>query len=179
MHVIPKYQTSVSLFHVSGKVTVYKTKAHARRALGLRWIADNVRKEFRAFSHREYFADSQDISFVYGESEYVMRDDFGQPLLREDFLTPRDRLYSRRLLRGYYCGYGPVPRTGKSRSYSRYYRGMRTQQARRMAQVMSEEEIRPRPKRSEKSLRSSWDDVYRHDLDHRSWKRHRKTQWKA
>jgi len=36
-----------------------------------------------------------------------------------------------------------------------------------------------RPKRNKKNLADAWDDKYRSDINNRSWKRCRKTQYKS
>lgn len=35
-----------------------------------------------------------------------------------------------------------------------------------------------RAKRKPKNLPNAWDDILRSDMNHRTWKRHRRTQWK-
>lgn len=41
-----------------------------------------------------------------------------------------------------------------------------------------EHKVKIRAKRSMKMLPEAWDDILRQDWNFRSWKRHRKTQWK-
>ena len=67
----------------------------------------------------------------------------------------------------------PVPRTGK-KSWN-YYRKIKTFQERKES-IYSKEYIRA--KRNYTNLPNSWDDITRKDFKDRSWKRHRKTQWK-
>lgn len=44
---------------------------------------------------------------------------------------------------------------------------------------IDEYQVRLRAKRNMANLVNSWDDIFRGDLRDRSWKRHRKTQWKG
>lgn len=71
---------------------------------------------------------------------------------------------------------GPVPRTGKRGSY-RYHRHPRTTPTLRAA-VAAEQMGLPLRGRS-RDVPTAWDDINRADFHDRSWKRHRRTQWKA
>ena len=64
------------------------------------------------------------------------------------------------------------------------YRAVQTTQERRQAGrrgfiEIDEHRIKVRPKRNEVRLANFWMDIPRNDWRHRSWKRHRKTQYKA
>lgn len=77
----------------------------------------------------------------------------------------------------------PVPfiRCRRGSSYgARYYKHPRTIQERRayFHDEIAEYGIRVRKTRSARNLPDPWDDRQRADLNHRSWKRHRKTQYK-
>ena len=50
---------------------------------------------------------------------------------------------------------------------------------RRSIHVDGEYVVRLRPCRSMRNLVDAWDDVFRNDWSHRSWKRHRKTQYRG
>lgn len=77
---------------------------------------------------------------------------------------------------------GPVQGTGRRR-WRNIDRHPRTLQERRETKALHNDEdledlnIKIRTRREK--LPTSWDDIPRGDYDHRSWKRHRKTQYKA
>lgn len=178
MHLIPHYQTTVTLFSREGDVWVYPSKQAALKALGRYWIAENVRREFCSFAYREWGAGefaSCDGQAVYQTARYIMRDDAGEPLTAVDFpAPPRPRRY--RLL-DWWNGEGPVPGIGRPRG-GHYFRHIRTTQARRQAQRMEEGEVAPRARRNLRNLPNAWDDFGVAAREDRSWKRHRRTQWK-
>ena len=62
------------------------------------------------------------------------------------------------------------------------YRRMRTTQERRMS-ILDEEEVfhgvKVRARRNKRNLADSWWDFYRSDFRNKSWKRHRKTQYRV
>ena len=65
-----------------------------------------------------------------------------------------------------------------------YLRNPRTTQERRINGKRSQitvdgYEVKIRAKRSQASLPEAWDDIPRKDLEHRTWKRHRKKQYKC
>ncbi len=62
---------------------------------------------------------------------------------------------------------------GRKRHWGGYLRYPKTTQERRLW-----DEEYGRAKRSPHNLVNAWDDIGRSDATHRSWKRHRKTQWK-
>lgn len=170
-------KTSVSLFHVSGTVRIFATKAAARKALGIRFMRTNVGPNFRLFSHNEHHLNAGSIP-VYIEHAYIMRDDCGSTLTFADFIVPRAPKGTWRQRRyGVYCGYGPVPGVHKP-SGGHYHRRLHTTPAMRMAQVI-EDDVPPRAKRNVANLPTSWDDYNIAAYGNHSWKRHRNTQWKA
>ena len=66
----------------------------------------------------------------------------------------------------------------------RQFRAPRTTQERRATGKrdslhIDEYKVRIRARRNFTTLSSSWDDVFRGDWKNRSWKRHRKTQYKS
>lgn len=167
---------AISLFHISGTVQRFKSKADARRTLGIRFIKSNIGPNFRIYSHTEHNLNSG-ILPVYIEYAYVMRDDFGCALTAVDFIKPPLAKGTWLELRyGVYCGYGPVPGIHK-RSGGHYHRRLHTTPAMRMAQVI-EDDVPPRAKRNVANLPTSWDDYSIAATGNHSWKRHRKSQWK-
>lgn len=79
---------------------------------------------------------------------------------------------------------GPVPGIRKGRRYC-FFRHVRTNKERRdNVALMNDEDaqeygVEPRGKRRGHNLPTAWDDICRQDFRTRSWKRHRKTQWKT
>lgn len=74
----------------------------------------------------------------------------------------------------------PIPGTGRSSGYN-LLRSPSTQSERRQDFFYSEDgEPSPsiRPRRRAHHIPTAWDDDIRSDYGNRSWKRHRKTQWK-
>ena len=76
----------------------------------------------------------------------------------------------------------PVPGTHKRRGGgygTTVLRRPRTTQERR-AYLRDESSVRLRARRSAKNLPNAWDDIVRSDIfDHKSWKRHRRTQYRT
>lgn len=73
---------------------------------------------------------------------------------------------------------GPVPGTGVHHGY-RWLRHPRTQALLREAWYTPEDHDEPRVRARLRSRPTAWDDQSRQDGKDRSWKRHRRTQWKA
>ena len=69
----------------------------------------------------------------------------------------------------------PVPYTGGGYNYN-YFRRMRTTQELR---YLCDEDHYKYSRKRRKNLPNSWDDLYRKDYDDKSWKRHRRTQYKV
>lgn len=183
MHIIKKYETSVTLFSVNGGVWVYKSKRAAIKELGYYWIQNNVAKDFVTFSHRErlWSADGEGWTErpVYRGANYVMRDDLGEALTVGDFAefkpVYRPRWY--RKLENW-NGVGPVPGISRPRGY-RWTRRVGTTNERRQAQVLDEFDVPPRARRNARNLPTVWDDIPIAAREDRNWKRFRKTQWKS
>lgn len=76
---------------------------------------------------------------------------------------------------------GPVPGTGRKRHRLRacgvFFRRPRTYAERRAAVESRDEGMPFRGKR--RNVPSAWDDIVRSDRADRSWKRHRRTRWRA
>lgn len=187
MHVIHPPPAGVSLFSSTGLVRKFASKKDAVNALGRNWISQNVGAHFRYAreSHRYYTPDAYfeyRYEFTYTVKPYIMRDDAGAPLTLSDFHglnagQNRSRAASRNVW-ATWNGFGPVPRTGRPRNY-RQFRRPGTHTIRRDTPHFSEEgEPKVRGKRSAAGIPTAWDDRSRSDIEDRSWKRHRKTQWK-
>lgn len=180
MVVIPAPQSAVTLFHRDGRVWVYRNKQQALKELGRGFIARNVGVDFRVYSYTAF--DGATSHCVYQEWDYVLRGDQGEPLVLDDFFPSlprnayRGHLYWRYLS---WNGEGAVPGTGR-RHRGSSMRHPRTQAERRMNQTGARETGVPAPRgcRNEHHLPSSWDDISRKDGCERSWKRHRRTQYK-
>lgn len=186
MHIIKPYETSVTLFHRDGQVSVYKSMKEAYRKLGYRWIAENVGKNFREFDRlRTDYSPEGAVPVserVYFEREYIMRGDFGQILTAKDFehLRPSFRGFLR--YRNYYLwnGEGPVPGTGCGRKWGRCFRRLSHMAQRRQAALVLKEEgeVAPRAARNARNLPNPWDDYNVAARENRNWKQFRKHQWK-
>ena len=188
MIVIPPYQTAVSLFHKDGSVHVYATLAEAKKQLGLRWIAQNVGAHFREYRYTpQYFSYGESCppipgEAVYDERDYVMRDDFGQPLTHADFasLAPkRPYVYRWEMKYRLWNGEGPVPGSRKRRGGRHYCRRLRVVRTLRQSYPVYEDfEVAPRGHRSSRNLPDTRDGHLVAAREDRSWKRYRKTQYK-
>lgn len=182
MVVIPAPQSAVTLFHRDGRVWVYRNKQQALEELGRGFIARNVGVDFRVFSHTAF--DGTTSHRVYQEWDYVLRGDQGRPLVLDDFFpSPPRNVYRGDFHWRYpsWNGEGAVPSTGRRhRHRGSSMRRPRTQAERRMNQTGAREAGVPAPRgrRNEHHLPSSWDDISRSDWHERSWKRHRRTQYK-
>lgn len=183
MHVIKAHEPSVTLFSVSGDVRIFASMTDALRQLGYRWISENVRAEFVAFSHVERRLSDNDVWFsraCYHSARYVMRDDTGAKLTAGDFsdLRRARRLpwwvrHRSQLQR--WDGAGPVPYVHRPSNCS-YYRRPRTLNERRMGEVVDDE---PAPRAGRASIiPSDWDDRRVAAREVRNWKNFRRTQWK-
>jgi hypothetical protein len=62
-----------------------------------------------------------------------------------------------------------------------YHRAIRTTNERRWTHAWDDEEFAPKPRsaRNLNNIRDSYDDLCRSDYRNKSWKRHRKFQWKV
>ena len=196
MHVISAPQTAVTMFSRDGEVYVYPSLAAAYKALGSRWIAQYVGKNFREFSHRTRVKSDgnpatvgwvlQGFPYVhetvYVERDYIMRDDFGTPLTIADFAVFQER----NRYRGWryrwlstWNGEGPVPGVSKCRGGHHYYRRIHHMNARRQCFPVREEgEVPPRAARNQHHLPNNWDDYRVANREDRNWKRYRRTQWR-
>ncbi len=188
MHQVPPYESAVTLFSRDGEVEVFKSMKAALKALGLRWIEDNVGPHFRVFRYVERRFDTQRALWVadplYDNYRYILRNDQGEPVTAADFAVFRRQRPWRgswALRYAQWNGEGPVPGTRCRRGGRHYYRHPRTMHERRQAALVLEEEgeVAPRPHRSANSLPCAWDDFRVAARDDRNWKRFRRTQWRA
>lgn len=176
MLIIQPYERAVTLFGADGEVIAFKSVAQAFKTLGIAWIRCHVGRDFLVFMGFSELA--PDVP-IYTRSHYILRDDFGEPLVADDFefLIQRRRRKNRL---DAWCGTGPVPGTGKAGSRRSYRRRARYVGAcRQAAAVFDEGELAPRAKRNALSLTGGWGGYYRRDMRVRSWKRSRKTRWHA
>lgn len=174
MHVIPPYEAGVTLFHYNGTKQFFAS----RRAL---------------FEHLGWRRLSQELGAVLDESRwtYVARE-AGVVLSPADFAAFRAPRTPCRPARGLLAGFlhreelrgrtvsGPVPGIHRRR-YGGHYRIPATFSERRAHAFIDLDAGEPpvRGARRWKNLPNSWDDKVRSDHDARSWKKHRKHQWKA
>jgi hypothetical protein len=89
MFITCAHVTGVTLFHSDGGVRVFRSMADALKQLGYAWICQHVGKNFCEFSHTESFFPARRCNYVYIAHDYVMRDDFGLPLVPADFSALR------------------------------------------------------------------------------------------
>lgn len=183
MKIITPYAPAVVLFTNDGNVRTFKSPEAALNALGIRWICANVGLHFCAFAGFEARFDGNTWKHVrkYHYSYAIMRNELGDALTVSDFYELRKSPSGNRFRRRYpfWNGAGPVPNTGKTPAGRHYFRHLHTMQERRLAQQIDPAEPAPRAARNLANLPQSWDDysvAARSDI---SWKRHRRTQWKA
>jgi hypothetical protein len=176
------YTPAVTLFGKDGSSREFSSKKAFFDTFGLSWIQDNVGENFKEFSHCErFYIDGGLFQYSvakYKEWQFVLRSKDGSALKAGDFWIYR-KSYGRKYIPHTWNGFGPVPGIGKRGLYSNYFRLLRTAGLRRDAQfIEGSDEPRIRAKRNSSNLRTTWDDVYRSDWNTKSWKNHRKTQWK-
>ncbi|MNR71729.1 hypothetical protein D3C71_24070 [compost metagenome] len=170
MHVIPAFRAGIRLYSRDGACIRYPSLSAAFDALGFYWIKSRVGREFVAADPWS-FAPSVD---------WVMRTDFDEVVTAADFEELRAADLARRYRRLPYSGHGPVPGVHRMRG-GRYFRRLNhMNELRSAALVLREEgEVAPRAKRSPRNLPNPRDDYSIAAREDRSWKRHRRTQWKS
>jgi hypothetical protein len=173
MHVIPPYEAGVTLFHYNGTKQLFASRRALFEHLGWRCLCREL---------GEYFDPSR--------WTYVARE-AGLVLSLAAFVVFRQSVTSggspQRLLSGYLhreelrsrAVSGPVPGIHRRR-FGGHYRIPATFTERRANALVDQEAGEPpvRSSRRWKNLPSSWDDMVRSDHNTRSWKKHRKHQWK-
>jgi hypothetical protein len=173
MYVVPKHQTSATLFGRDGSVRLFKTRREALRELGASFIRHQVGPDFktpRHFSHVHY---SDWSVSLYA---FILLDDAGKPLSIADFedlLPPRKQRSWHRT----FGEYG-VRHPGHKPSNGRCYRRPKTIAEKRLHSLVLVEDMEPavRGRRKPPNLADTWDDIrFFHE---KSWKSHRKTQYK-
>ena len=177
MHVVPKAPRACILLRTGRAPIEYPSREAAFAALRPIILYGRLGSAFAPAVYRtNWFGTSQIREAV----DHILLDVLTwRPLRVEDFakwLPVRTPWHIRR-----YAGWngtGPVPDTGRRRYHGRPYRPMRTQRSRRMACLADPEDVLPRP-RAGKGLPSLWDDRVRSDRREKSWKRHRRTQWRV
>ncbi|PNG50120.1 MULTISPECIES: hypothetical protein [unclassified Variovorax] len=174
MHTIPPYQPGVTLRHRSGASYEYPSLEAAFRALGYWWLSQNLGLDFTS-----PFYCSRLLSWV--TADWMMVTDFGAPVVAADFERfrgpPRRPFWASK---HDYCGYGPVPGTGRRHGGHHFRRVHHINERRSAVLVLQEDgEVAPRGKRAAANLPTPWDDYAIAAREDRSWKLCRKTRWKV
>jgi len=137
-------------------------------------------------TNQKAYADICGDGFLKRYSDFVLRNEYGENLTIIEFaelaIKQRkewdDRRYIRRSL-DTWNGEGPVPGTGKFRSYGSFWRHPKTFAAlRTAAEFLDENEVPVRAKRTAGHIPTTRDDRVRSDYRIKSWKKYRKTQYK-
>ena len=197
MFVIKKYETFVTLFHISGTFQTFKSKADALSKLSARWIQDNVGSKYQPAGRKPghyksgwqgFYRECDDPTCqacLKPAIEYIMKDDSGNAVTYDsDFLPLVKRKYLESVSKyksdyDMWNGTGPVPRTRKwrggpgSKNYSHlpHYRN---------SFIFKEEgEVPSRAARGFDYIPNPWGGYDRANFRDKSWKRHRKHQWKS
>lgn len=199
------YVPAVTLFHISGKVRVFKSLESAISNLSVRWIRSNVgaqfKKPFRKAGHfssqLNSFFDCGSESCVYCNDkgvEWIMRDDQGTVItgstkqVTEYFSSSKkiefygsvsESYFNRAQAASRWNGIGAVPCIRKRKAGWHAFRSVSHFNELKSAQVIKEEgEVLPRASRNVANLPNSWDDYSISSYKVKNWKRYRKTQWK-
>lgn len=174
------YQNRIHVFHVTdGKIWTFQNEMEACRYTNNIQSVGNVGEHFNVFYEKSHIWDCDQEKYVYQNNYYrydvIMRDDYGE-IVTIGYLVA---LWNQRFRKPYrYTPYIP----GTKRSRYGWYRHLKTTNERRQAvdnwDAYDEYGIvvRPRGSRGYHGLPNSWDDYHRTDT--RSWKKHRKTQWR-
>lgn len=183
-HVIKPYETAVTLFGRDGGVWSYPSKKAALKALGKCWISEKVGTHFREYRESSLLWSKTEGHYlripIYAYSEFIMRDDFGQPLTWADFrVLPTRRIFWRYPKLENWNGEGPVPGVQRHRGYHYFRRPGTTQERRQSFAVREEGEPAPRAGRNATNLPNSYDDIGRSSAEGRNWKRYRSHQWRG
>ncbi|CAB3704701.1 hypothetical protein LMG24238_03819 [Paraburkholderia sediminicola] len=187
MHQIQQYQSSVTLFSRDGRVSVYPSLKTALKALGERWITDNVGADFRMFDRSTRWFDQVRNACVceprYLLRDFIMRDDADGVVTLASFhpyIVRRRRLRWQSPLNKW-NGEGPVPGVRCHRGGRHYFRRPKSMMERRQAALVLKEEgeVPPRSARSFCNLPDAYDDYGVSSSGDRCWKRYRRTQWKT
>lgn len=169
----------LTMLGTDGSVRVFESKQVAFDVLGYWFIESRVGPAFRPTFGQLRQVGMSDFPCSF---DFILRDEAGTALTGVDFrdLHKADRKAKRNEPRVRYApGDGPVPRTGRRRFHSRYFRNVRTHSAIKASALVlvSDGEPPVRPCRNQANLPTCWDDVFR--CTERSWKSHRATQWKS
>lgn len=182
MHTIPAYTPRVTLFATDGQTRSFSSLRAALDGLGMRWIAENVGEHFCQFTGYDTLLTGAGPvrTPLYRHAYVIVRTDVGEVVTAADFRALIPKRVAVWRTRGFSCwsGEGAVPYTGKRRG-GRYFRRLGTVGARRQAQCVDAEEPAPRAARNATNIPNSWDDYAIAAREDRSWKRHRRTQWKV
>jgi len=119
----------------------------------------------------------------------IIKDEYGDIITRKEFLELFETYLKRHKLYPYNRPYtfrdGPVYGVRCIRGGWGYHRRLSTTQERRENSFIKHDVdakkhgVKARGRRCGHNLPNNWDDLGRSDYGHRSWKRHRKHQWKV
>ncbi|HSD39040.1 MAG TPA: hypothetical protein VLC92_16120 [Rhodocyclaceae bacterium] len=159
--------TAVTLFSSDGQVYVYASMKEALSELGFSFIRRSVSAQFERYCWH-YAKTSGEYCRSLRRNLYVMRNDWGEPLMAEDFvhLVQVRQVYRKLWFGGRTAG-------------GHHFRRPKTQNERRMNDAVVEEgEPVPRAARRGQSIPSDRHDYAIAARKDRGWKRHRRTQWR-
>lgn len=172
----------VHLHGIDGGIYTYSSIEELVRDRGLRWLRESLGPAFRVCAFHDHCRAAAICPFVR-LYPFVLKNDEGQVLDYDAcFAAWRDRSAPANGYRWYpyWNGTGPVPRTGKRPAGGHWFRRIRTYGEHRAAAAVLPEEGEPpfRAARRRPNLPSAWDDCPISAHRDRSWKRHRRTQWR-
>lgn len=190
-------KSPVVIFFEDGSRKSFKSLDALIEFYGPYWLLENMGTNFKQYTHSKWLDYSWfDSGFhvieafrvpVYRNALCIIRDSFGEVISEQevhDFIYHRQRQANVRFFDSFYgpqdkaTALGlPVAGAGKS-SKRRYFRRPQTSNERKLAQRLCPEDVMPRAKRSVNTIPEAHDDQFFSTLGHRSWKRHRRTQWK-
>ena len=124
------------------------------------------------------------VSISQGLADYRFCTKFGHVISLEKIVEDlRTITYIEREKRicaknGYIFRQTPVPHVHGWRGGGGFLRYPKTTQEKRWADAWKDQGVKARARRNRRNLPDAWDDICRSDCSHRSWKRHRRYQWK-
>jgi hypothetical protein len=189
MYVVPALNAPFVLKRRDGATWTYATLAEVLRSLrapywcvrlGAEYTPDRVKLHFDVDGRllwREVVCHGVDHILVDSAGRVLSCEDLERLGRQANLLKPWVSRRARALQ--FYPGYGPVPGTAKRRGGHHMYRRPGTTPARRDAQVVDPLEPQVRARRRPANLLNAWDDEFISARRSRSWKRHRRTQWKS
>ena len=196
MYTVPAFVPKVYLIHRDGRRWEYKNIEIAandlfnRRFLGYYRI-DPVGTHFNEVKYYDYIPENEPYKII--TYDYIVRDELGTIITCNELRSIRDksrpvsrwsrRYISQTTVTKKHFRNSPIPYTGKRGGW-KVYRTMHTTPEHRENDFLNYDEdaleynIKARPSRRKYALPTSWDDSVRSDYNCKSWKKHRKHQWK-